>query len=214
MLSLSLWKKKKSFSFDKVDKDLFEAESIALRSINKHKDLIIQKTCKGNTEVITERTKYLEGIKLLLSESNKFLQLPIDEDKWVNYIINAESKLKHHFKVPKNEDKISEKEFDSICPVGTFLGILYGNLKVHKTVVKNIPKFRSILSAINTPTYLLAKYLNPIFCSLTTNEYSVKCSFGFEVVNYDHNLAIELLFTNITLEELCQRFIFPKFLNS
>ena len=50
-------------------------------------------------------------------------------------------------------------------------GILYGNPKVHKTVVNNTPKFRPILSAINTPTYLLAKYLNPILSPLTTNEF-------------------------------------------
>ena len=90
------------------------------------------------------------------------MQLPIDEDKWINYIVNLESKLKDHFKVLKNEEKISEKEFDSICPVGTTPGILYGNPKVHKTVVNNTPKFRPILSAINTPTYSLGKFLNPI----------------------------------------------------
>ena len=49
-------------------------------------------------------------------------------------------------------EKISEKEFDSIYTVGTTPGILYGNLKIHKTVINNTPKFRRILSAINTPT--------------------------------------------------------------
>ena len=87
-------------------------------------------------------------------------------------------------------------------------GILYGNPKVHKTVVNNTPKFRPILSAINTPTYSLAKYLNPILSPLTTNEFTAKNSFDFaeEVVNYDHNLYmasldVESLFTNIPLEE-------------
>ena len=36
---------------------------------------------------------------------------------------------------------MSEKEFDKICPVGTTLSILYGNPKVHKTVVNNTPRF-------------------------------------------------------------------------
>ena len=113
------------------------------------------------------------------------MQLPINEYKWKNNIIDTENKQKNNFKVPKNEHKISRKEFDSICPVGTFSGILYGNLKVHKTVVNNTPKFRPILSLINTPTYLLAKYLNPILSLFATNEYSVKSSFDFaeEVVN-------------------------------
>ena len=55
-------------------------------------------------------------------------------------------------KIFKNEEKISEKEFDNISPVGTTPGTLHGNPKVHKTVVNNTPRFRPILSAINTPT--------------------------------------------------------------
>ena len=107
----------------------------------------------------------------------------------------------------KNEEKISEKEFDSICSVGTTPEILYGNPKVHQTVINNTPKFRPILSAINTPTYSLAKLLNPILSPLINNEFAVKSSFDFaeEVVNYNHNLSmaspvVESLFTNILLE--------------
>ena len=180
------------------------AESLALKNLTECKDLVIQKADKSNTVVITDRTKYLEGIKSLLSDSSKFNQLPIDQSKWINYIINLENKLKDRFKVLKNE----EKESDSISPVETTPGILYGNPKVHKTVVNNTPKFRPILSAINTPTYLLAKYLNPILSPLTTNEFTVKNSFDFaeEVVNYDHklymaSLDVESLFTNIPFEE-------------
>ena len=107
----------------------------------------------------------------------------------------------------KNEEKISEKEFDSICSVGTTPEILYGNPKVHQTVINNTPKFRPILSAINTPTYSLAKFLNPILSPLINNEFAVKSSFDFaeEIVNYNHNLSmaspvVESLFTNILLK--------------
>ena len=51
--------------------------------------------------------------------------------------------------------------------------ILYDDSKVHKTAVNNTQKFQSILSAIKTPTYLLAKSLKPILSPLTTNEYTV-----------------------------------------
>ena len=93
------------------------------------KIVVIVKTNKDNRVVITERTVYLEGIRPLLLDGRKFMQLPIDEDKWRNYIINLESKVKDCFKVLKNEEKFSEKEFDSICPVGTTPGILYSNPK-------------------------------------------------------------------------------------
>ena len=94
----------KSYSFDKVEKNLSEVKFLALKSLIEHRDLVIQKAYKGNTVVITDRTKYLEGIKSLLLDSSKFIQLPIDEDKWINYIVNVESKLKDRLKVLKNEE--------------------------------------------------------------------------------------------------------------
>ena len=33
------------------------------------------------------------------------MQIPSDADKWINNIINLESKLKDHFKVLNNEEK-------------------------------------------------------------------------------------------------------------
>ena len=121
-------------------------------------------------------------------DSSKFKQLLIDEGEWIKYLVNLEIKLKDRFKVLKNEEKISEKKFDSICPVETTPRILYSNPKVHRTVVSNTPKFRSILTTINKPTYLLPKYLNSILSPLTTNEFTVKSNFDFaeEVVSYDH----------------------------
>ena len=102
------------------------------------------------------------------------MQLHNHEGKWINYIINFESKLKDRFKVLKNEEKISEKKIDSTCPVGTTPCILYENRQSLTTVVNNTPKYRAILSAINAPTYLLAKWLNHILSPLTTNELTTK----------------------------------------
>ena len=100
--------------------------------------------------------------------------------------------------------------------------ILCSNPKVYKTVANNNPKFRPILSAINTPTYLLLpKYLNPRLSPLTTNEFTVKNYFDFaeEVVSYDHNLHIasldlESLFTNIPLEETIHNCVNDQFSNN
>ena len=62
----------KSYSFDTVEKKS-EAESIALKNLIERKDLVIQKAGKGNTVVITDRTKYLEGMKSLRLDSSKFM---------------------------------------------------------------------------------------------------------------------------------------------
>ena len=75
-------------------------------------------------------------------------------------------------------------------------------------MTNNIPQFRPILSAINTPVYKLAKYLVPILSPLTVDDYTFKDSFTFakEVFNFDHNLFmasldVESLFTNVPVDE-------------
>ena len=119
-------------------------ESVVLTNLIECKDIVTQKANKGNTVVITDRTKYLEGIKSLLSDSSKFMPLPTDEGKWLNCIINLENKLKDCLKVLKNEETISEKEFDNICPVGTTPDILYGNPKVHEQSLTTLRNFELI----------------------------------------------------------------------
>ena len=86
---------------------------------------------------------------------------------------------------------------------------------------ENRSKFQPILSAINTPTYLLAKYLNPILSPLMTNVFTEKNSFYFaeEVVNHDHklymaSLDVESFFTNIILEETIKNCVNDLFSNN
>ena len=56
---------------------------------------------------------------------------------------------------------------------------MHGLCKVLKDIIDNCPPFRPILSAINTTTYKLGKFLVPILKSLTHSEYTVKDSFAF-----------------------------------
>ena len=142
-----------SYSFDKVNTNLTECESKALKELIRRKDLVIQKAGKGNTVIITDRENYLKGIKSVLSDNTKFIPLNIDQSKWLNYIVNLEKKLKEHFKILEKDNKISEDEFKSICSIDTCPGILYGQSKVRKTVINNITQFRPILPAVNTPVY-------------------------------------------------------------
>ena len=72
------------------------------------------------------------------------MPLPVDKGKWTNYIVDLESKLKDRFKVLKNEENISEKEFDSICPVGTtpeFSTVVLTYIKQSLTTLQNFDLF-------------------------------------------------------------------------
>ena len=80
--------------------------------------------------------------------------------------------------------------------------------KVHKLVTDRCPALQPILSAINTPSYKLAKFLVPLLTPLTSNDFTIKDSFSFAEEVSSFNCAyymtsfdIESLFTNIPLEE-------------
>ena len=101
-----------------------------------------------------------------------------------------------------------EQTRKSLKPVGTRPGVMCGSCKVHKASVGNCLPFQSILSAFNTPTYKLAKFLVPILKPLSTNEFTVKNSFHFaeEIVDQQYevfmgSLDVDSLFTSIPLEE-------------
>ena len=94
-----------------------------------------------------------------------------------------------------DSDKISKDDFLKICRVGSRPGMLYGNPKVHKPVVDNMPKFRPILFTINTPEYNLEKCLIPTLEHLSHSEFTVKDYFSFakEVTKYDSSLLWQVL---------------------
>ena len=125
----------------KFENNLSAEEINLLKALMRNKDIIIQKADKGNTVVITDKGKYIEGVKWTISDSNKFIQLNITPDKYLNYIINVEYKVvKQLFKDLLDNDKISEDEYVKICPKGSRPGILYDKPKIHKPVVDNLPK--------------------------------------------------------------------------
>ena len=144
----------------------------------------------------------------ILSDSSKFTQVSLAEDKQLNFNVNVENHITDLLRDLKNSEVIFETVYKSLKPRGSRFGILYGLCKVHKQLVDNCPLFRPIMSAIKTPTYNLAKFLAPLLEPITTNMYTVKNSFEFSKEIADQNpglfmasLDVESLFTNIPLEE-------------
>ena len=198
-----------SFNNNKMRSNLPKEELKALHNLRKQKHLVIQKADKGNTVVITEKNAYINRMKEIISDTKKFEQIDIEQDKQLKFLLKSEKKVIDLIKRLENESKISEKEYELIYPRGSRPGVLYGSPKVHKPVINNCPKFRPILSTIGKPTYKLAKFLVPILSPLTSNEFSVHDSFSFadKVSSFcpDHFMAsldTESLFTNIPLNEV------------
>ena len=112
------------------------------------------------------------------------------------------------FKNLFDSNSMLKEMLKSIKPVKTRPDAMYGFWKVHKQEVDGCPPFRPILSALQTPTYNLAKFLVPILDTWTKNEYTVKHSFHFAEEIWEQDPSISLgsldedsLFTNIPLEE-------------
>ena len=73
-------------------------------------------------------------------KDRKFEVSHVEKGKLLNFV--RQSEKKNILKRLKDEDKITEKDFDKICPRVTKPGILYGLSKIHKAVVNNcVPKF-------------------------------------------------------------------------
>ena len=92
-------------------------------------------------------------------------------------------------------------------PIGFRPGVLYGSGKIHKETRNGLPPFHPIPSAIDMPTYKLAKTLLKLLIP-STNEYIVIDSIHFaeEIFQQDFNihmvsLDVGSLFTNIPLDE-------------
>ena len=88
----------KPFNENYKFKNNVSAEKISLlKAVMRNKNIVIQKADKGNTVVITDKEKYIEGVKRAISDSNKFVQLDITPYKYLNYNKNVEKKIKQFF---------------------------------------------------------------------------------------------------------------------
>ena len=153
-----------------IKSNLSSNEAKALRNLTKQKDIIIQNADKGNTIVILDKESYIEKMEELLSDTSKFKRLEIPPDKYLNFVIISQDKIKNILKSLHDKESLTDMLYKKISLVACRSGILYGQVKVHKPVINNCPSFRPILDAINTPSYKFAKFLVPNLSPLTINE--------------------------------------------
>ena len=144
-------------------------------------------------------TSYISVIEEILMIIQGFLTLifPLVKKSTMQQGITSALKLL--------KDKIIDKtSYKNVKPVGSRPGILYGLEKMHKENKKGLPPFCSILSAIGTPTYKLAKFLLPFLTRLTENEYNVTDLFHFaeEICKQDSNLYMASLDDDLYMASL------------
>ena len=115
-----------------------------MKTLSKNNDLIIQKSDKGNSIVLINKSDYLD---------KKFMKSSVVNEKHLNFIIRIEKKLTNLLKELKGSETISENDYKTLKPRGSSFGVLYGLCKTHKKILDKCRPFRPILSAIKTPSY-------------------------------------------------------------
>ena len=98
----------------------------------------------------------------LLGNQRKFEKVTLKNDAFLNLVVNQEKRRDIIFKNLVNSNSMSKETCKSVKPVEIRPDTIYGLCNVHKQQVDTCPPFRPISSALQTPTYNLAKFLVPI----------------------------------------------------
>ena len=177
-----------------------------MKGLSSNKNIILQKTDKGNSVVLVKKADYIKRMRELLLDVSKFKEVSVEPGKEMNLLLQHEGKLTEFLKRVKSS--VSTDLYKHLYPQGSQPGIMYGLSKIHKSLVNGFPKLRPILSAINTGTYKWAKFFVPLLKPLTSKNYTVKDSFDFakDITQQSSklfmvSLDVDSLFTNVPLDE-------------
>ena len=81
--------------------NISKEEHKTLKSLSTNKDLIIQKSDKGNSVVLLNRNDYIKRMNEMLSDSSKFKKLDIKPGKGINSLLQQEDRLTNFLKKSK-----------------------------------------------------------------------------------------------------------------
>ena len=189
----------------KVFSPLFNRNEISiLKNLSQDKSIVICRPDKGRGVVILNKRDYISKMNNILSDTTKFKL--IDSDDRVLHTLRQEDRTNRVLSKLKKDGALSESQYSNLSISGSSPGIMYGLPKVHK---ENTP-LRPILSANNTTTYKIAKFLVPLLQPFTINNYTIKNSFEFsKTITSIRNASsytmcscdITSLFTQIPLQE-------------
>ena len=106
---------------------LSKGEFDALKNLSQNKQIVIQKSDKGNSIVIVDRVKYIEKMENFLSDQSKFQKITIKDDNLLNFITSQEKCIDKIYKKLVDSNSMSEETRRHLKPVGTRPGIMYGS---------------------------------------------------------------------------------------
>ena len=172
--------------------NLSRDEYNALKNLFSLKNIIIQKSDKGNSVVLMNLDDNINQMENLISDQAKFQKLLVPENKDYNFMV----------KKKRLNDNVLDTLYETnaiTCDIKIILtsdrpspACLYGLPKIHKALVDGLPNYRPIISQIGFPTYKITKYLLHFIPPIAKNEYTLKNSVEFVsmIDKQDNNLFI------------------------
>ena len=61
---------------------------MALNNLSNNRNIVIQKSGKGNSVTLLDKDKYLKAMTIILNNNAKFEMLQFHHDKELNYLLN------------------------------------------------------------------------------------------------------------------------------
>ena len=95
---------------------LNKAEIFALKTLSRNKGVIIQKSDKGNSIVLINKSYYIDKMYNILSDSKQFVKSFVVDDKHLHFTIGIEKKLTELLKELKASETISEIDYKKLKP--------------------------------------------------------------------------------------------------
>ena len=187
----------------RLNSPLTKDHLLALRQLQKNKDIVLSRPDKGSGIVLLNKKDYISKLDAILADQSKFTVVPDGKD----LTDQIEQQLTNLLKKIKNEGYINQNLYERIKPSGSTIPRLYGLPKIHKSGVP----IRPILSMVNSPYHSIAQWLvhklEPVRQQLS--KHSLRDTFQFVDTIRDLNvrektmvsLDVTSLFTNVPLVE-------------
>ncbi len=153
-----------------------------IKSLHDDDTIYLIKPDKGNGVVIINCADHKARMLDILSDKMKF---DVFDNTILKKTLTKETKITNLLKELKQEEMISEQQFDELKPIGSRPGILYRLPKAHK------PNFtlRLIIPSIGTHCYKVTKFFIPLLHLFSTNPFStnpltITDTFSFIIFNF------------------------------
>ena len=149
--------------------NLTKNDRLTLNNLSNNKNIIIQKSEKGNSVVLFDKDKYLEGMSKILTNNANFEMLQFD------YVL--QKKNINALKDLNNKEEITHVDYIHLYPCSSCPGMLYGLARVNKPVTDRFSSRRPILSAVHKPSH---KLINTVINTFNINRLCYK---GFVLIS-------------------------------